>query len=199
MILERQAQEAASTNPWTPEEFAQLVEAHRPSLVIIARGLTKFRSQILADDLVGITLEKALRAYPSFKSTAADDEGRKNNLAAWLNRILRNTWIDEWRKLNRHNVVELHDNSTELVDGQGSPERAVIIKDLLAQTLAVLAEKARPEQYEALLLFARDGLSYEEIAAWQTASSGTEVTIGTVKSRIFRAREHLSELPSLDD
>jgi RNA polymerase sigma-70 factor (ECF subfamily) len=125
-----------------------------------------------ADDLVQETLIKAWSHYKSFQ------EG--TNLKAWLFTILRNTFISERRKFGREVQNFDDDHAARLAH---HPEQHGHV-DLVDFTKA-LAELS-PEQREALILVGAERFSYEEAAR----ITGCEV--GTVKSRVHRARVRLA-------
>jgi len=127
-----------------------------------------------ADDLVQETLIKAWSHYDSFQ------EG--TNLKAWLFTILRNTFISERRKLGRE--VQDFDgvHAARLARHPEQPGH-VDFADF-RRALATLS----PEQREALMLVGAERFSYEEAAR----ITGCEV--GTVKSRVHRARVRLAGL-----
>jgi RNA polymerase sigma-70 factor, ECF subfamily len=126
----------------------------------------------LADDLVQETLVKAWGHLDSFK------EG--TNLKAWLITILRNTFLSECRKRRR-----------EVEDGDGEHDLAINPEQFgkmdLNDLLAALT-KLPPEQRVALILIAAERFTYEEVAKICGCS------IGTIKSRINRARRKLADL-----
>jgi RNA polymerase sigma-70 factor (ECF subfamily) len=127
-----------------------------------------------ADDLVQETLIKAWSHYDSFQ------EG--TNLKAWLFTILRNTFISERRKLGREVQDFDGDHSARLVhhpEQHGHVDLADFAKAL---------NQLSPEQREALMLIGAESFSYEE------AAEITGCEVGTVKSRVHRARLRLAQL-----
>ncbi|WP_046869669.1 sigma-70 family RNA polymerase sigma factor [Microvirga massiliensis] len=147
-----------------------------PSLRAFALSLSN--DPVLADDLVQETI---LRAWANTYRFAPG-----TNLQAWLFTILRNVLLSEWRKRKR-----------EVEDGDGSyaatlrayPDQQ---DHLDVDDLRAALAKLRLDQREALLLVAAQGLSYEEAAAV------CGVPVGTIKSRVNRARHRLPELLGLD-
>ncbi|MCB1522716.1 MAG: sigma-70 family RNA polymerase sigma factor [Rhodoblastus sp.] len=131
-----------------------------------------------ADDLVQETLMKAWAAHDSFA------EG--SNLRAWLFTIMRNTYFSQYRKARR----EVQD-----VDGEAAarlvshPEQQGHL-DLADFRMAL--EQLSPDQREALILIGASGFSYEE------AAEICGCAVGTVKSRVNRARQRLLHLLALD-
>jgi RNA polymerase sigma-70 factor (ECF subfamily) len=130
-----------------------------------------------ADDLVQETLLKAWNHIDSFQ------EG--TNLRAWLFTILRNTYFSECRRRRRE--VEDRDGS-KAADLSVHPEQQghLDMRDF-RRALDVLPL----DQREALVLVGAAGFSYEEAAA----ISGCAV--GTIKSRVNRARTKLTDLLSV--
>jgi RNA polymerase sigma-70 factor, ECF subfamily len=149
----------------------QLVEAI-PMLRGFARSLSGNRDR--ADDLVQETLAKAMANKDKYR------EG--TNLHAWLVTILRNQYYSEGRKRRREVADSEGSHAARLteVPAQGPH---LEYKDFLS-ALQVLPD----DQREALILIGAAGFSYEEAAA----ILGTR--IGTVKSRVSRARSRLEEL-----
>jgi len=131
-----------------------------------------------ADDLVQDTLMRALANIHRFEPGT--------NLNAWLFTILRNLFHSEYRKRKRE--VEDADGSYAARLATAPEQNARLDFDDLRLALAKLS----PDQREAVLLIGAEGFSYEEAAQ----ICGTAV--GTIKSRVNRARRRLSELLSLE-
>ena len=131
-----------------------------------------------ADDLVQDTLMRALANIHRFEPGT--------NLNAWLFTILRNLFHSEYRKRKRE--VEDADGSYAARLATAPEQNARLDFDDLRLALAKLS----PDQREAVLLIGAEGFSYEEAAQ----ICGTAV--GTIKSRVNRARRRLSELMSLE-
>ncbi|MBW7931404.1 MAG: RNA polymerase sigma factor RpoE [Gammaproteobacteria bacterium] len=134
-----------------------------------------------AQDVAQEAFIKAYRALPAFRGDSA--------FYTWLHRIAINTAKNYLVSLRRRPVdysldlqdPENHDANARLRD-EDSPEGLVMQQELqqvVAQAIASLPEELRT----AIMLREIDGLSYEEIA------SAMDCPIGTVRSRIFRARE----------
>lgn len=154
-----------------PSMREALVEAI-PRLRAFAIALCHDPSQ--ADDLVQDTLVKAWNARDSF------DKG--TNIKAWLFTILRNTFFSEHRK-RRYQLN--YRNSLDTTSHWRHPEQDghLDMQDFLAALSRLPAD-----QREALLLVGAEGFSYEQAGA----ISGCAV--GTIKSRVNRARRRLCEL-----
>ena len=131
-----------------------------------------------ADDLVQETLLRAWANLNSFEPGT--------NMSAWLFTILRNLFRSEYRKRRR-----------EVADGDGSyaetlktqPEQASRVE---FEEFRTALAKLPQDQREALLLVGASGFSYEEAAAI------CECAVGTIKSRVNRARTRLAELMSIE-
>jgi RNA polymerase sigma-70 factor, ECF subfamily len=130
-----------------------------------------------ADDLVQETLLKAWNHLESFQ------EG--TNLRAWLFTILRNTYFSECRRRRRE--VEDHDGSKAADLAVHPGQQGHVDMQDFRRALNVLP----PDQREALVLVGAAGFSYEEAAG----ISGCAV--GTIKSRVNRARAKLTEMLSV--
>src|SRR5881398_2429572 len=130
-----------------------------------------------ADDLVQETLLRAIANIDSFQPGT--------NLPAWLFTILRNLFRSEYRKRRR----EVEDSDGRFAETlKTHPEQNSHIEfQEFQQALA----KLPPDQREALILIGASGFSYEETAEICGCA------VGTVKSRVNRARTRLAELMSI--
>lgn len=127
-----------------------------------------------ADDLVQETLVKALGNLDKFNPDT--------NLQAWLFTILRNQFHTNYRKIKRE-VEDPDGVHASTLATPPSQEIQLHLQDIQAALLQLPVE-----QREALLLTSLEGLSYEE------AALVCKTQIGTIKSRINRARTRLTEL-----
>jgi RNA polymerase sigma-70 factor, ECF subfamily len=131
-----------------------------------------------ADDLVQETLLRALSHIDQFEPGT--------NMPAWLFAILRNLFRSDYRKRRRE--VEDDDGSyAETLKSQ--PEQPGRLE---FEELPGALAKLPPDQREALILVGASGLSYEE------AAQICGCPIGTIKSRVNRARGRLAELLSIE-
>ena len=154
----------------------ELVE-HVPAMRAFAMSLT--RNSALADDMVQDSLVKAWTNIEKFEPGT--------NMRAWLFTILRNTFYSHYRKRRRE---------VEDVDGDlsaGLAQKPDHDGRLQLRDFRTAFAELNPEQQEALVLVGAGGFSYEEAAA----TCG--VAVGTIKSRVNRARVRLSELMGLDE
>jgi len=131
-----------------------------------------------ADDLVQETLLRAMANIDSFQ------EG--TNLSAWLFTILRNLFRSEYRK-RRREVEDTDGSYAESLKSHPEQQSRVEFEEFRT-ALATLPQ----DQREALLLVGASGFSYEEAAAI------CECAVGTIKSRVNRARTRLADLLGID-
>ena len=147
-----------------------------PHLRAFARFLTGNRER--ADDLVQDTVVRALTAAHQFQ--------QGTNLKAWMFTILRNLFRSEYRKRRR----EVEDTDGSYAESLKShPEQN---SRLEFQEFRAALAKLPPDQREALILVGASGFSYEEAAAI------CECAVGTIKSRVNRARTRLADLLSIE-
>ncbi|WP_074078497.1 sigma-70 family RNA polymerase sigma factor [Microvirga massiliensis] len=147
-----------------------------PNLRAFAVSLTN--DPVQADDLVQDTILRAWANSHRFEPGT--------NLHAWLFTILRNLFLSDYRKRKR-----------EIEDVDGSYAGMLITPadqhdHLDFEDFRAALAKLRVDQREALLLVAAEGMSYEE------AAEVCGVAVGTVKSRVNRARHRLALLLGLD-
>ncbi|MGE0578036.1 sigma-70 family RNA polymerase sigma factor [Reyranella sp.] len=150
--------------------FHDQLKAVLPRLRIYARSLTRDRDT--AEDLVHDTVVKALAGRHSFQPGT--------NLAAWLFRIQRNEFISG---LRRQRPTVPVDAAADSISHPAHQESRLIMREFISAF-----GKLPTAQREALVLAVLEGLRYEVIAAH------TGVSVGTVKSRISRARDTLERL-----
>ena len=132
-----------------------------------------------ADDLVQDTLLRALANVDRFEPGT--------NLNAWLFTILRNLFHSEYRKRRRE--VEDADGSYAATLRTAPDQQAHLDFEDLRTALARLPQ----DQREAVLLVGAQGFSYED------AANICGCAVGTIKSRVNRARKRLAELMHLVD
>ena len=147
-----------------------------PVLQRYARALTGDRAW--ADDLVQDALERALSRWHTLRP--------QSNLRAWLLTILRHLYIDQLRK--RREIAADDDHApwrmmaapVDQVDG-------LFLRDVQRALYCLPVE-----QREVLLLVGLEELSYQEVSAI------LKIPVGTVMSRLSRAREHMRSLLAED-
>jgi RNA polymerase sigma factor (sigma-70 family) len=146
---------------------------HIPDLRRYARSLTG--DAWAADDLVQDTLERACARWQLWSAGS--------DLRAWLFTLMHNLFVDDARRAVRQQAaqrVDVDDVAHELQSPAGVPDQAMDLQRCLLMLPA--------EQREVLLLVTLQDLGYEE------AARITGVPIGTVMSRLSRARARLRDL-----
>ena len=156
----------------------------RESMLAAVPGLRAFAMSLCgkmdrADDLVQETLLRALTNIDSFEPGT--------NMSAWLFTILRNLFRSEYRKRRR----EVEDGEGRLAESLKSPPDQQSHMEF--EEFRVALSKLPPDQREALILVGASGFSYEEAA--QICGSA----VGTIKSRVNRARTRLAELLAIEN
>ena len=153
-------------------EFAQTLEQNRARLYRIAYSWT--HQAALADDLVQETLTKALQ-----KSAQLRDPSAQN---AWLFSILANCYRDHFRRYREMDDID----EIELASDIG-PESDHMQNEIVNQVRAAVA-KLPLGQRQVVTLVDLEGFSYAEVTGILT------IPIGTVMSRLCRARATLKEI-----
>ncbi|MFN3861608.1 MAG: RNA polymerase sigma factor [Roseateles sp.] len=159
-----------------PENLALLRQEIADLLPRLRRfGRTLARSSEDADDLVQVAIERALKR--------TDQWTPGTRLDSWMYRIMQNAWIDELRARERHGQTFLPEEEGEHVGDEaksGAPLDAILVRKAVA--------KLSDEHRTVVGLVLVEGLSYQE------AAQVLGVPVGTVTSRLARAREALQEL-----
>jgi RNA polymerase sigma-70 factor (ECF subfamily) len=170
---------------WRDERFEAEALACLPDVVRFARSLT--RDEASADDLVQETYLRAYRGYASF---VADSDMRR-----WLFSICHHAWLRINQREQRM-VLTTDGDEAELetlaaVMGHVAAQRTGLDRFVgtldLGPAIARAVEALAPPFRSAVLLVDVEGMAYEEAAAV------LEVPVGTVRSRLFRARRLLQE------
>ena len=161
--------------------FEDLVTEHEKGVYAIAQRMTGN-----AEDAADMTQETFIKAYNSLSSFRGDSK-----FSVWLYRIATNVCLDFLRSRSRKPTVSLsvedddgEETQMDIADESQSPEQLLergLTRDAVRRGLKSLS----PEYRQILLLREIQGLSYEEIA------EALVLEVGTVKSRIFRARKRL--------
>ncbi len=142
----------------------------------LAHWLTQNREE--AEDLVQETYAKALKGFSSFQPGT--------NFRAWMYRILRNTFLTSRTGLKSFVSLEDDEGGDIVVADEATPES--ILLQRFDQQLMQTALDQLPVLYrEVLLLYEVEEMSYQEISA------ALGIPIGTVMSRLSRARRALRE------
>lgn len=140
-----------------------------------------------AEDLVQETYFKAYKHYDKFEAGT--------NLKAWLFRIMKNTFINGYRKRQSQppqsafsEIEDSFESMVEASDGQiKNPEQEFLAK-VLDEDVQLAIDALREDYRMVILLVDLEGFSYKE------AASILEVPVGTVMSRLYRGRRMLERV-----
>jgi len=156
--------------------FAEVVLPHLDAAVRLARWI--MRDPVAAEDVVQDACVRALQYFPSFRG----GDGR-----AWLLQIVRNTAYGRLARRGRSAETEMDEASLEVADPAPDPEAMMQQGEAMGQLEGALA--ALPlELRECLVLREFEEMSYRDIARV------TGVPVGTVMSRLWRARQSLIKI-----
>jgi len=157
-----------------PRSFEATVLPHLDAACNYARWLT--RNDADAEDVVQDACVRAMRFFSSLR----DDDARP-----WLFAIVRNTWYSRVsRRPNLTEATPVDSARDQRPDDALDPEERLLQQHTVARVRAAL-EQLPVDFREVIVLREIEGLSYKEIAAV------VRVPIGTVMSRLARARERL--------
>lgn len=154
-----------------PAEFDRAVVAQLRSLRAFARSLTKDRTA--ADDLTQETVMRALVSWEHFQPGT--------NLGAWLFTVMRNRHYETSRR-NARLVEDPEGLMAMTLEAPAEQEPRVELSHVLRAI-----DRLKPDHRQAIL-FDMNETPYEEVAREQG------LPLGTVKSRLNRARKHLVEM-----
>ncbi len=165
------------------DAFNELVLHYQTRVYNLAYHIMKDPAS--ADDA---TQEAFISAYQAL------DQFRGGSFRSWLLRIVSNACYDELRRRKRRPSISWDDfgdldeeANPHLADGGERPEQS-LQRDELGDYLAQTIEQLPEEQAHVLVLIDRLGLSYQE------AAETMDVELGTIKSRLYRARHKMRDL-----
>ena len=172
-----------------PAAFNRLMAQHEKKMYAVA--LRMFSNREDAQDCLQEAMLRVYRAIGSFKG--------QSSFSTWLYRITMNTCLDELRRKKNKQSTSL-DNLVEQgwspADEANTPEKHAVRAELRRE-LGRLIQDLPEDMRSAIVLRDIQGFSYDEIA------DVMDVNVGTIKSRISRAREKLrgklKEKPELFD
>ncbi len=176
---------AKSKTSVTQQEFESIALVHTAALLRTALRMTKNQND--AEDLVQETMLKAYRFFDRFE--------RGSNIKAWLFEIMTNIFINNYRQKARKptgvSYEDVDDNFLyhQLESSRGmavDPEEKLFSKLMDTDVRAAIGDL--PEDFRMVVVLAfLEGFSYEEIAEI------ADIQLGTVKSRLHRARKLLQK------
>ena len=166
------------------EKFSELV--HRFEKNIYSLSMRYSRN---SEDAMDLTQEIFIKVYKNLNTFQ-----EKGRLSTWIYRIATNACLDFVRKKQKYRVVSLteedydgNESTMELPDSSMEPEELYLRQEQTSAVSAAL-ETLSPEYKQMIILRDIQGLSYEEIG------NVLQMESGTVKSRIFRARDALRKV-----
>jgi RNA polymerase sigma-70 factor (ECF subfamily) len=160
-----------------PRSFEEVVLPHLDAAFNYARWLAKNDAD--ADDVVQDASVRALRFFGSL---------RGDNARAWLLSIVRNTWYSRFPQRRGSDQTTEFDAMKDDRPGTDLDPEARVIQQQAVERVRQALELLPPDFREVIVLRELEGLSYKEIATI------VDIPIGTVMSRLARARERLIPL-----
>jgi len=163
--------------------FEQEFLPHADALYNFAFRLTHEESN--SNDLVQDTFLKAFRYALSYE--------KGTNAKAWLFRILKNTFINDFRKKSKepskvdYNEVETYYNSDDTDVQATSDLRVDTVKDMMGDEVTIALNSLDVDFRTIIILCDLEGFKYDEMAKI------LDIPIGTARSRLHRARTMLKE------
>lgn len=168
------------TRPMNPDDTTrQALIALIPRLRRFARVLTGTIAD--ADDVVQASLEKAMLNLDQWQPGT--------RLDSWLFRIARNHWVDDRRRAHNRKG---HDDIDEMFDLTGDDGVALVEASNAARMVRAAVDQLPPEQRDVVALVMLEEFSYRE------AADTLGLPIGTVMSRLSRAKAALAKMPTSD-
>lgn len=152
----------------------------------VARHVTRWvKRSSDVEDVVQEVFIKAYRGLPSFKG--------ESSFYTWVYQIARNTSFNFVTRQQKHVVLKddiSAEDGPEMEDTVGNdhddPERSLLARQI-CDTVDAAMKRLQPDLAEALVLYEVEGKPYKEIAEM------LKIPIGTVRTRIFRAREFIAK------
>ena len=172
-----------------PSAFNQLMAAHEKRMYAVA--LRMFANREDAQDCLQEAMLRVYRAIGGFKG--------QSSFSTWVYRITMNTCLDEMRRKKNKQAASLDgllDQGWSPADESSMPEKQAVKSELRREIQSAIRDLPE-DMRSAVVLRDIQGMAYDEIA------QVLDVNVGTVKSRISRAREKLrgklKEKPELFD
>ena len=166
-------------------EFEEVALPLQPTMLRMALSMTHHLAD--AADLVQETYYKAWRFFPAFR--------QGSDCKAWLTAILRNAYINRYRRKQRRPTEiefdEWQDIDSSFLDerpGMPRPDDEAFIEDSLGDEITLALDQLPRHFRDVVMLADVQGASYQEVA------DRVGCPIGTVRSRLFRARAMLRKL-----
>ena len=157
-------------------------QATRQALIALLPRLRRFARVLTgsladADDVVQASLEKAMLNWDQWQPGT--------RLDSWMFRIARNTWIDDRRRAQNRTA---HDDIGAMIDLAGDDGVALVEAGDEARKVRAAVDRLPPDQRDVVALVMLEEFSYRE------AAEALDVPIGTVMSRLSRAKASLAKV-----
>ena len=157
-------------------------QATRQALIALLPRLRRFARVLTgsladADDVVQASLEKAMLNWDQWQPGT--------RLDSWMFRIARNTWIDDRRRAQNRTA---HDDIGAMIDLAGDDGVALAEAGVEARKVRAAVDRLPPDQRDVVALVMLEEFSYRE------AAEALNVPIGTVMSRLSRAKASLAKV-----
>ncbi|HEX9366755.1 MAG TPA: sigma-70 family RNA polymerase sigma factor [Vicinamibacterales bacterium] len=165
-----------------PRNFEEVVVPHLNAAFNYARWLA--RNDADAEDVVQDAYVRALRFFSTW---------RGDNPRAWLLAIVRNTWYSRFPRRRDAGRAEVFDEMKDNLPGIELDPEALLIQQQAVDRVRRALEALPPDFREVVVLREIEGLSYKDIA------TVVDIPIGTVMSRLARARERMLPLLKSSD
>ena len=181
MTREQEAQIIRAVLDGDSNAYEHLVKAYEKNVYNLALRMTGN-----SEDAYDMSQEAFIKAYNSLQNFRGD-----NKFSVWLYRIVSNVCLDFLRSRNRKAAVSLsmeNDDGEEVeldIADEASSPQLLLERSMTRDAVRRGLQSLPPDHREILLLREIQGLSYDEIA------QALDLEVGTVKSRIFRARKKL--------
>ncbi len=156
--------------------FEETIMPHLDAAFNLARWLT--RNEHDAQDVVQDAFLRAFKFFEGFHG---------GNSRSWLLSIVRNTTYTWLQKNRRPELATVFDEEIHDIEDTSSNPEVLLLKNADRQEIMKAVEELPVEFREAMILRELEGMSYREIADM------TDVPVGTVMSRLARARKRLQQ------
>lgn len=157
-------------------EFNRLVLQHFDSLKVYARNFTKDNDD--ANDLVQETILKAILYFKNFKDGT--------NLKGWLYTIMKNTFINNFRRISKTNTLIIKEEEISASHLMGSSTKNLGENKFVMEDINVALQNLSEDYFTPFTMYF-EGYKYHEI------SEQLSIPIGTVKTRIHVARKTMKK------
>lgn len=163
----------------SPAAFERALEENFAVLYRMARTLATDEDEV--EDLVQDASLRAMRAFPRLE--------HRDNLRSWFARVVHTTFLDR-RRYEKRRPAEALDEAMDEVErhtASVSPWEPRVLSEGFDDVVAAALAELSPEARAVVQLTDVEGFTYQEVA------DALEIPVGTVRSRLFRARGALQK------